>query len=266
MHVLWKGFISFGLVYIPIKMYSASQEKELKFVMLHKKDLSEIRYARMCKIEEKEIPWEEIVKGYESTPGEYVVLNDDDFNKINLKKSKSIEILNFVKEQEIDTIYYNKSYFLQPEKNAGKAYNLLLDALRKSKKVGITKFVLHNREHLALIKPYENLIILHQLHYANELKAAQEIEIAEKEKNSPQELAIALKLIDHLTSTFDPNQYADTYVEEIKSIIDKKAKGKKIQPKGHELKPSKIHDIMSLLKASLEKDAPKNIRKQKKVS
>ena len=136
MRALWKGSISFGLVNIPVKMYVASREREFKFVMLHKKDLSQIRYARICKTEDKEVPWEDIVKGYEYAPGEFVVLNDEDFKKANLTKSKTIEIIDFVKEDEIDTVYYSKPYFLEPEKNADKPYILLREALKKSKKSG----------------------------------------------------------------------------------------------------------------------------------
>ena len=150
--------------------------------MLHKKDLSQIRFARICKTEDKEIPWEEIVKGYEYEPGEFVVLNDEDFKKANLTKSKSIEIIDFVKEDEIDTIFYSKPYFLEPEKNANKAYVLLREALKKSKKVGVAKFVIHNREHIAIIKPYENAIILNELRYSDEVLQPTELNIPEKKR------------------------------------------------------------------------------------
>jgi DNA end-binding protein Ku len=263
MRALWKGSISFGLVNIPVKMYTASHEREFKFVMLHKKDMSEIRYAKICKQEEKEVPWDEIVKGYEYKPGEFVVLTEEDFEKVNLEKSKSIEILHFINEDEIDTIYYSKPYFLEPDKNAENAYLLLLEALRKSKKVGIAKFVLHNREHLAVIKPYENVIILNELRYHEEIVQPKELNVPTQAKVSPQELNIAIKLIDHLTAAFKPKEYTDTYTDEIKEMIAKKAKGKKIHPKGGKAKPSKVHDIMALLKASLESDASKKVKKRK---
>jgi DNA end-binding protein Ku len=255
MRPLWKGSISFGLVNIPVKMYTASHERELKFVLLHKKDLSQVRYARICKEEEKEIPWEEIVKGYEHSPGEFVVINEEDFDKINLAKSQSIEIIHFINQSEIDTVYYSKPYFLEPDKNAGKSYHLLLEAMQKSKKVGIAKFVLHHREHLAVIKPYENAIILNELRYDAELERINEIELPKEVKALPQEINIALKLIDHLTVPFKPKDYVDTYEKEAMEMIEKKSKGKKIHPKGQEKKPSKVQNIMSLLKASL--DEPK---------
>ncbi len=263
MRALWKGSISFGLVNIPVKMYVASHEREFKFVMLHKKDLSQIRYARICKNEDKEVPWEEIVKGYEYEPGEFVVLNDEDFKKANLTKSKSIEIIDFVKEDEIDTVFYSKPYFLEPEKNADKAYVLLREALKKSKKVGIAKFVIHNREHVAVIKPYENAIILNELRYQDEVVQPDELNLPAREKISPKELEVALKLIDHLTTSFNAKKYKDTYADEIKEIIKQKAKGRKIHPKGQEIKPSKVQDIMTLLKASLEEQPKKRKTKRK---
>lgn len=266
MRAMWKGSISFGLVNIPVKLISASHEKEFSFKLLHKKDMSEIRYARMCKVEDKEVPWSEIVKGYEYKPGEFITMEDDDFKKANLKKSTSIDIIHFIKEDEIDTIFYVKPYFLEPEKNGANAYALLLEALRKSKKVGICKFVLHNREHLAVIKPFENAIILNELRYVDELARVKDLTIPVKEKISPQEMTIAIKLIDHMTTTFKPQEYKDTYTAELREVINKKGKGKKIAPKGHEVKPSKIVDIMSLLKQSLEEEeAPKKTKRRKQA-
>ena len=265
MRALWKGSISFGLVNIPVKMFAASNEREIKFVLLHKKDNSQIRFARICKLEEKEIPWEEIVKGYEYSPDEFVILTNEDFEKINLHKSKSIEIVHFIDEEEIDTIYYTKPYFLAPEKNASKAYSLLLEVLKKSKKVGIAKFVFHNREHLAVIKPYENAIILNELRYDAELLKPKDLELPKEKPASAQELSIALKLIDHLTTSFKPAAYRDTYVEDAMDLIEKKAKGKKYHPKGQEPKPSKIHDLAALLKASLE-EKPKATKLHKRAA
>lgn len=265
MRSLWKGSISFGLVNIPVKMYVASHEKEFKFVMLHKKDMSQIRYARICKTEEKEVPWDDIVKGYEYEPGEFIVFTEEDFKKANLKKSKSIEIIDFVKENEIDSIYYVKPYFLEPEKSAAKAYALLREALKKSKKVGIAKFVIHNREHIAVIKPINDAIILNELRYNEEILKDKDLSLPEHEKVSAKELDVALKLIDHLTTTFKPQKYKDTYSDEVREIIAEKSKGRKIHPKGQEPRPSKVQDIMSLLKASLE-EKPKKPKSKRKTA
>lgn len=253
MHALWKGSINFGLVNIPVSMYTASHAKELSFVMLHKKDLSEIRYARMCKTEEKEVPWKDIVKGYEVEKGDFVVFDEKDLEKANLKKTKNIEIVNFIDEDEIDSMYYVKPYYLEPGKNAEKAYALLRDALKKSKKVGLATYVLRNKEHLAVIKPHENMIILNELRYEAELMSADDFDIPANAKSNPKEMEMAIKLIDQLTVPFNPKKYKDTYTEELKQMIKQKAKGKPIHPKTKETPSPKIHDIMSLLQASLEK-------------
>ena len=262
MHALWKGSISFGLVNIPVKMFSGSRDHELKFVMLHKTDHSQIRYARICKLDGKEVPWNDIVKGYEYEPGEFVILSQEDFEKANLQKTKTIEIVEFVDESEIDPVYFVKPYYLEPEKTSGKTYSLLREALVSSKKVGVAKYVLHNREHLALVKPYKDILTVIQLRYQDELVNPDTIEFVKKEKVPPKELQMAMQLIEQRTSTFKPKNYKDTYTDEIKEIIEQKAKGRKIKPKGQEPKPSKITDIMSLLKGSL-KESPKKTRKSK---
>lgn len=264
MRTIWKGALSFGLVNIPLRMYTASKEKELKFVLLHKKDLSEIRYARICKAEEKEVPWNEIVKGYEYSTGDFVVLDDEDFQKANIKKTKTIEILNFIKQEEIDSIYYVKPYFLEPEKNAANAYSLLREAMKKSKKAALAKYVIHNREHIAVIKVHENMLILNELRYYDELVMPEDLNIPPNAKSAGKELDMALKFIDQLTVPFNPQAYNDTYVEEIKEIIEKKAKGRPIHPKGKEPKETKIQDIMTLLQASLEQSKKKSVKKSKK--
>lgn len=265
MRSLWKGSISFGLVNIPVQMYTATREKELKFSLLHKKDLSKIRYAHICREEEKEVPWADIVKGYEYEKGNFVVIDDQDFEKADLKKVKTIEILDFVDQEEIDTIYYVKPYYLEPDKNASKAYAILREALKKSGKVGLVKYVLRNRENLAVIKVYEDMLVLNELRYENELLQPKDLDLPiPSAKTNSKEIDMAIKLIEQGTVTFKPEKYKDTYSEEMKTIIKKKAKGKPIHPKGERPKPpSKVHDIMSLLQASLEekKKPRKKLRK-----
>lgn len=251
MRSIWKGSLSFGLVNIPVSMYTASHEKEISFVLLHKKDHSEIRYARICKKEDKEVPWSEIVKGYEYEDGNFVVFDEKDFEKANLKKTKTIEIINFIKESDVDSIYYVKPYFLEPDKNADRAYGLLREALKKSKKVGLAKYVLRNKEHLAVVKVHENVIVLNELRYQNELVRAEDLKIPEAGISSAKEIDMAMQLIDQLTTAFKPQAYKDTYTEELKQIIKEKSKGRPVRPISEEPKPTKIHDIMSLLQASL---------------
>jgi DNA end-binding protein Ku len=266
MKAIWNGSLSFGLVNIPVRMYTASQEKEISFVLLHKKDHSEIRYARICKAEGKEVPWKEIVKGYEYEKGNFVVLDDKDFEKANLKKTKTIEIEKFVEETEIDSIYFVKPYFLEPEKSAEKAYGLLRDALASSKKVGLAKYVLRNREHLAIIKVHENMMILNELRYVNEVKPAEELKIPSLAKPNRKELDVAVQLIEQLTEPFKPAAYKDTYTEEIKQIIKQKSKGRPIHAKTEEPQPSKVIDMMSLLQASLKNKGKAQKKSYKKAS
>lgn len=258
MRSLWKGALSFGLVHIPIRMYSASAERELTFKLLHKKDLSEIRYARMCKEEGKEIPWEDIVKGYETESGAYVVLKQEDFEKASVQKTKTIEILDFTQEHQIDTIYYDTPYYLEPDKGASNAYSLLYQALKRAKKIAVGRFVFHNHEHIGVIRAYKNILVLHQLRFDNQIKSLDELKI-EHSSVSKTELNLALKLIDELTEPFKPENYSDTYEEDLKALIKKKAKGEKISPKKiTKEKSPKVHDILSLLKQSLKEDTKKS--------
>lgn len=252
MHPVWRGAISFGLVNIPVRLYHASKEKELKFHLLHKKDLSQIRYARICKLDGKEVPWDEVVKGYELEKGTFVVLTDEDFEKAYPKKTRTIEILDFTDEDQVDGIYYQLPYFLEPDKNGSKAYLLLREALIRSQKVAIGSFVFRNKQHIGMIKAYGNLLMLIQLRFHTDLKNPKEIEIP-KEPIPKKELDVAIQFVDQMTKKFIPAHYADTYTDEMKALIKKKAKGKKVKPKkGKEAVSPKVHDIMSLLKKSLE--------------
>lgn len=259
MRPIWTGSLSFGLVNIPIRLYAAvAEEAHISFDMLHKKDLSPIRFVRICKADGQEIPYKDIVKGYEYEKGEYVIVSDEDFEKANVQKTKTIEIIDFVIETEIDTVYYEKPYYLEPEKSAIKAYALLRDALKKSKKVGVAKFVLRNREHLAIIKPDKNALMINQLRFHQELRKEEDFNLPSSISVSSKEMEMALKFIHQLTVKFNPKIYHDTYSEELKALIKRKIKGKKPQKKGKEPKPTKVHDIMSMLKASLKTHPPKS--------
>lgn len=254
MRALWTGALSFGLINIPMKLYSATREHEgISFDMLHKKDLSPIRYARICKSDGQEVPYEDIVKGYQYQKGDYVVLSEEDFKRADVKKAKSIDIVDFVDESEIDPMYYDKPYYLEPGKGADKAYVLLRESLKKSKKVGIARYVFHNRGHIGILKPHNQVIVLNQLRYESEINKPSQLHIPESAKMTKQEVTVALKLIDQLTSHFQPEEYHDTYTEELKEIIAEKAKGKKPRAvKAKEPKVTDVKDIMRMLKESLE--------------
>jgi DNA end-binding protein Ku len=210
MRSIWTGAISFGLVNIPVKLYSAVQQQELDLDMLAKKDLSPIRYARINKSTGKEVDYKDIVKGFEYEKGQYVVVTDEDIKKASPEKSKSIDILDFVKEEDIDSMFFDKPYYLEPDKGAAKSYALLAKALSKAGKVGIARFMIRNRERIGALKVVDGMIVLNQLRYASEIRKPGELNIPSQEKVTQKEVELALKLIDQLTSDqFNAEEYKD---------------------------------------------------------
>jgi DNA end-binding protein Ku len=257
MRSIWSGSISFGLVNIPVKLFSGSESNSLDLDMLRKSDLCPIKYLRVCKHDNKEVPYDEIVKGYEYSDGEYIVLTDQDFENASLEKTHLIDIIDFVDEHEIDTRYFEKPYYLEPDKSGTKAYALLREALKKSGKVGVASYVLRNRGSIGIVKPFENMLILNQIRYRDEIRSADDLKLPEKENLREQEITLALSLIDQLTVKFDPDKYKDDYIEDLKKVIEEKAQGQKPKPQAKAPQPSKVTDMMALLKESL-----KNKRKE----
>lgn len=255
MRPLWSGSIAFGLVNIPVKLFSATNERTIDLDMLHKTDLSPIRYARICKADGKEVEYKDIVKGYKMDDGEYVILTEEDIKSAASAKSTTIAIEEFVKEEEIDTIYFDKPYYLVPNKGAGHAYDLLRQALIKSKKVGLAKFVFHNREHLIILKPHEDILMINQLRFQEEIRDVKELKIEEKpRKGTPREMEMAVALIDQLTAPFNPEQFKDNYNDQLHHMIELKAKGHlpTTKSKKQVAKPAKVVDLFETLKASLK--------------
>lgn len=249
---IWSGTISFGLVNIPVKLQSAVQSETLDFDMLSKKDMAPIRYARIDTKTGKEVPWKEIVKGFQYTKGKYVVVEDKDFEKARPEKSKSIDIVQFVKEEEIDTILFEKPYYIIPDKGAAKSYRLLLKALDETESVGIAEFMLRNRMHVCAIKPYNDILLLNQMRYQDEVKELPDVE-AKEARISPKEVQLAVKLIEQLSEKFDPAAFKDTYNDELKKIIKAKAAGKNIRIATESKKQTAtVKDLMAVLKQSLE--------------
>lgn len=258
MRSLWTGSIGFGLVNIPVSLYSASHDSGLDLDMLHSKDLSPIRYAKMCKKDGKELSADEIVKGFDLGEGDYVVITDEDFQRADRKKTSTIDIVSFTDLTAIDSVYFEKPYYLEPGKGAGKAYVLLREALRKSGQVGIARFVMRNKEHLALVKPEGRLLVLNQMRFHQEITNPEELKVpGDTEAPSSREIDMALALIDQLTEPFAPEQFEDTYTAELERVIREKAAGHvpKIDEEKTTAKPSNVKDLMGLLKASLSKDA-----------
>jgi len=250
-HSLWSGVLSFGLVNIPVRLYPASDDKGLKFNYLHKKDLSPISYVKMCKATGEEVPFRALVRGFQFKKGEYVVLEDQDFKNASARRTTSLEILSFCDEARVHTESIVKPFYLEPQKDVKKAYLLFKDALIKAKKVAIGKFVLKTREHLCMLKPEKNVILLEQLRYYSELKSPYGLDLPDKERYSDDELDLALQLIKRLDRPFDPEKLRDTYSDNLRTLIAHKAKGKTFQIKEEKVSPTKVVDLMAKLKESL---------------
>lgn len=249
MRSIWTGAIGFGLVTIPVKLYSAVQDSDLNFDMLDKKDHSRIHYKRVNE-SGKEVEWGNIVKGYDYN-GKYVVLTDQDFESASPEKTKRIELFQFVKETEIDSIFFENAYFLEPDKNGGKPYLLLREALKKTGMAGVGSFVLRNKEHLAVVKVYKDILVVNRIRFEAEIRDAKEIKLPAKASIKPGELKMALALINQMSEPFDISQYKDTYSEQLMKLIKAKARG--VKPKTPTLRV--VHkqstDLMEQLKASL---------------
>ncbi len=251
MKPIWSGAIGFGLVNIPVKLYSAVHTSRLDLDMLDKKDLSRIHFKRINEKTGKEVEWENIVKGYKMPKAGYVVLTDKDFETANSKKTKTIEIEKFVEEKEIESIYYETPYYLEPEESGVRAYALLRDALRKTQKAGIAAFVLRNKETLAILKATENVIILNRIRFDDEIKNPEELKLPAKTDINGNELKMAVSLIEQLSGKFNIKQYKDTYTAELMKVIKAKSKGVKIKEPELKVTYSKTKDLMHQLKASL---------------
>lgn len=251
MKAIWSGTIGFGLVNIPVKLYAATQSSELELDMLDKRDHANIRYLKVNGNTGKEVALNDIVKGYKYND-EYVIVDDSDFEAANAKKTKTIEIENFVKIEEVDTIYYENSYYVAPDTNGSKAYYLLQQALLKTGKVGIASFVMRSKEKLALIRATEKLIVLHRLHFYEEIRDVKDLNLTEKSAFKGKEIEMAVSLINQVSDKFDITAYKNTYSEELMKIIEQKARGIKKPKVKMDVVHSKSTDLMSQLKASLE--------------
>lgn len=253
MRPIWSGAISFGLVNIPIRLYSATEDHRLSFHMLHKTDMSPIGYVKVCKEEGEEVSQADIVKGYEFERGRYVIISDEDLERASPRKTKTIDISDFVLVGEIDSMYFEKPYYLEPDKGADKAYSLLRDALAKSGKVGVAKFVLRNRESLVVIKPLGGVLVLDQLRFSDEIRQPEGLKTPDVEVQD-REMDMAVALIDQLTDSFQPEKYKDTYTDAMLRVIHEKIEGKEPEPGEPEPEiSSEVPDLVALLKASLEK-------------
>ena len=260
MRAIWKGSISFGLVNIPIALYPATRREELKFRLLRKSDLSPVNYKRVAEKDGKEVPWDQIVKGYEYEKGKYVVLKDEDFERVDLEATQTVDIQDFVHVDEIDPMFFYKPYYLEPQKGGDKAYALLRDALEDSNKVGIAKVVIKTRQYLAGVKPEDGALVLELMHFADELADTEKLHVPKKVEVGKREMNMAKSLIDSMSSKWEPEKYRDDYREALMEVIEEKveAGGKEIEEKPRKApKPTKVIDLVSVLQKSLEQTGAK---------
>ncbi|HEX4682322.1 MAG TPA: Ku protein [Gemmatimonadaceae bacterium] len=255
MRPIWSGALTFGLVNIPVRLHSAVQSKErVSFRLLHKKDLSPIKYERVCQKEGEAVDWKDIVKGYEYSKGKFVVLTDDDFKAAAIESAKTIEIMDFVASDEIDPRYFETPYYVVPQKGGEKAYALLREAIKQSGMVGIGKITMRsNSLHLAGVKAVGDAIVLEIMRFGNELVDVGDFSFPSDAGVRPQELNMAQQLVENLSSAFDPSKYTDDYHANLMKIIRAKMKGKKIEvEEPDERETTQVVDLMARLQESLE--------------
>lgn len=251
---MWKGSIAFGLVTVPVSLYAATERSEkLSFHLLHAKDGSRVDYKRFCVKEDEEVPWDEIVKGYEHRKGEYVVLTDKDFEKAKTPATEAFDIRAFVSADDIDFLYFDTPYYLAPAGKAGvKAYALLRDALEETGRVGVGTIVLRQREHLAALEPSGEALVLTTMRFAHEIRSSRSLDLPKaKAGYQPREMKLALQLIDTLSAEWDPKEFKDTYTDVLKRIIAQKVAGKEITVPDVPERP-KVTDLAAALRESLE--------------
>ncbi len=259
MRYIWSGAITFGLIHIPIRLYTAARDRPLHFHYMRRNDLCPISYAKVCRRTGAEVSKDEMVKAFEYRKGEYVILEDEDFEKAAPEKTHNIEVTEFIDEKEVDFKYIEKPYYTEPTADAKKVYALLRETMRKTGKAGICRLVLKNREHLALLKPHEPFIMLYQLRFDNEIVRPENPNPPEaRAVASERELALAVQLVEQLSGTFHPEHYSDTYTEELRKIIEEKAQGRKrpaIRAQPPPLTPAP--DLLARLKESLKANQDK---------
>jgi len=264
MAAIWKGSLAFGLVNIPVELKTAVRADHISFRMLHEEDLSPIKYERVCQADGEPVPWNEIVKGYEYEKGKFVVMSEEDFKAAAITGSKTIDILDFVKEEEIDPRYFETPYFLLPAKGAEKSYALLREAIRSSGAVGIGKIIIRQTQHLAGIKVVGDAMVLEIMRFSNELVDADEYTFPDRDQVRPQELKMAEQLIENLAEPFDPARYTDDYRANLMKVIKAKMKGKKVKlEEPEEVVDTGVLDLMSRLRASLEQGTAKKAARKR---
>ncbi|MEX0681911.1 MAG: Ku protein [Dehalococcoidia bacterium] len=246
---IWNGVISFGMVSIPVKLYTATEDKDISFRLIHKDCGARLKQLRWCPEHERAVEWDEVVRGYEHAKDEYIVMDDEDFAKMPLPSKNTVELSAFVKAEQIDPIYYQKTYYLEPDAKGMKPYALLMKALKDKELTGIAKIAIRNKEQLCALRPLDGTLVIETLYYPDEIREVP-TEVPEQ-KFTAAEMKMAHALIDLLEADFDPAQYHDEYRQALMQLIDAKLEGVELkEPKA--ARPAKVTDLMSALKASVE--------------
>ena len=252
-HAIWSGAINFGLVTIPVKLFTAVKTDELSFNMLHAKDEGRIKYERICSVDGKPVPWDEIVKGFEYEKGQYVILTDEDFAKVNPEATQSVDILEFIELDKINPMLFDKPYYLEPTKQGRHAYALLREALSKSNRVAIARVVIRTKEYIAAVKPIDDALVLELMHWASEIVNAGTLEIPNRENLPEKEMEMASMLIDTMSvEAFEPEKFANKYHDELLQMIEARAAGKELPTPKKAPARGKVVNLMDVLAQSLE--------------
>ncbi|MFC5713178.1 Ku protein [Thalassorhabdus alkalitolerans] len=264
MHTIWKGSISFGLVNIPIKLHAATENKDISLRTLHKKCHTPIKYEKVCPVCEEEVNTEEVVKGYEITDGKFVVFEEKELKEIRKpNEEKAVEIVDFINIDEIDPVYFNRSYFMSPNDGGAKAYSLLRKSLKESGRVGLAKIIIRSKEQMAVIREYNNTLLMETIHFPDEVRNAEEVPNIPAEDNiTKKELDTASLLIDQLTTTFEPGKYEDDYRKKLQELIEAKKAGKDVVTRTEKEEPSNVTDLMEALQRSVDKNKESKTKKK----
>lgn len=263
---MWKGNISFGLVNIPIKLHAATEDKDIKLRTLHKECHAPIKYEKVCPVCEVEVKAEEIVRAYEYTKGKFVVLDDEDFETLKKEnEDKAVEIIDFIKMEQIDPIYFDRSYYMSPSEGGVKAYSLLRKALEEAGKVGVAKIIIRSKEQLAVIRVFENTLVMETIHFPDEVRKSGDVpNVPAEDKVTKKELDTAILLINQLTTDFEPENYTDDYRTALLELIESKRTGKETVTPTAKDPVSNVTDLMAALQASIDRTKPKKSPAKKK--
>jgi DNA end-binding protein Ku len=265
MRPLWKGTINFGLVTIPVRLYTAVEQKDIRFRLLHRDDGAPIVEKRFCTAEDKEVAWEDLVRGFEVAKGEYVIVDPKEIEEVEPESAHTVEIGDFVELEEIDPIYFEKSYFLEPDSTGAKAYVLLREALEETRRVAVAKVTIRTKERLATVRPYEETLLLETMYWPDEIRSTDALEVSERASPGSRELKMARQLVESLSAKFDPSAYEDRYRIALQELIEQKTRGEVRNAKRRK-PPAKVIDLMAALEASLAEERESGTRSRARTA